>query len=35
MSITDAAQSVQISAYPDAYAQHEDRATTVAAALTA
>ncbi|WP_433554311.1 hypothetical protein ACQP08_14995 [Micromonospora zamorensis] len=35
MSITYAAQSVQISAYPDAYAQHEDRATTVAAALTA
>ncbi|MEU4554521.1 hypothetical protein EV382_1406 [Micromonospora violae] len=35
MSITAAAQSVQISAYPDAYAQHEDRATTVAAALTA
>ncbi|MGC4846409.1 hypothetical protein ACLQ3F_04185 [Micromonospora sp. DT15] len=35
MSVTAAAQSVQISAYPDAYAQHEDRATTVAAALTA
>ncbi|MBQ0979960.1 MULTISPECIES: hypothetical protein [unclassified Micromonospora] len=35
MSITYAAQSVQISAYPDAYAQHEDRATTVVAALTA
>jgi hypothetical protein len=35
MSITAAAQAVQISAYPDAYAQHEDRATTVAAALTA
>ncbi|WP_328654650.1 hypothetical protein OG598_12945 [Micromonospora sp. NBC_00330] len=34
MSVTAAAQSVQISAYPDAYAQHEDRATTVAAALT-
>ncbi|WP_406065457.1 hypothetical protein [Micromonospora sp. NBC_00860] len=35
MSVTAAAQAVQISAYPDAYAQHEDRATTVAAALTA
>ncbi|MEU8009581.1 hypothetical protein AB0B74_22105 [Micromonospora parva] len=35
MSVTSAAQAVQISAYPDAYAQHEDRATTVAAALTA
>ncbi|WP_433319237.1 hypothetical protein ACQP0U_13795 [Micromonospora sp. CA-269861] len=35
MSVTAAAQSVQISAFPDAYAQHEDRATTVAAALTA
>ncbi|MGW5580763.1 hypothetical protein [Micromonospora chokoriensis] len=35
MSVTYAAQSVQISAYPDAYAQHEERATTVAAALTA
>ncbi|MEU4402021.1 hypothetical protein ACIQH6_24330 [Micromonospora orduensis] len=35
MSVTAAAQSVQISAYPDAYAQHEERATTVAAALTA
>ncbi|MBQ0992563.1 hypothetical protein KBX08_21030 [Micromonospora sp. H61] len=35
MSVTAAAQSVQISAYPDAYAQHEDRASTVAAALTA
>ncbi|MET7707512.1 hypothetical protein [Micromonospora sp. NPDC005413] len=34
MSVTAAAQSVQISAYPDAYAQHEDRATTVTAALT-
>ncbi|WCN84265.1 hypothetical protein [Micromonospora sp. LH3U1] len=34
MSVTAAAQSVQISAYPDAYAQHEERATTVAAALT-
>ncbi|MEU7676355.1 hypothetical protein AB0C42_16270 [Micromonospora taraxaci] len=35
MSVTYAAQSVQISAYPDAYAQHEERATIVAAALTA
>ncbi|MEU5937045.1 hypothetical protein [Micromonospora sp. NPDC047187] len=35
LSVTAAAQSVQISAYPDAYAQHEDRASTVAAALTA
>ncbi|MDG4809812.1 hypothetical protein O7634_23935 [Micromonospora sp. WMMD1120] len=34
MSVTAAAQSVQISAFPDAYAQHEDRATVVAAALT-
>ncbi|WLS43777.1 hypothetical protein Q3V37_20485 [Micromonospora profundi] len=35
MSVTGAAQAVQISAYPDAYARHEDRATVVAAALTA
>ncbi|MEU5906949.1 hypothetical protein ABZ780_21565 [Micromonospora sp. NPDC047467] len=35
MSVTSAAQAVQISAYPDAYAQHEDRASVVAAALTA
>ncbi|MGW3607589.1 hypothetical protein [Micromonospora sp. NPDC005161] len=35
MSVTAAAQAVQISAFPDAYAQHEERATTVAAALTA
>ncbi|MEU4475447.1 hypothetical protein [Micromonospora sp. NPDC023888] len=34
MSVTAAAQAVQISAYPDAYAQHEERAATVAAALT-
>ncbi|GIG87348.1 hypothetical protein Pen02_22840 [Plantactinospora endophytica] len=33
MSITGAAQAVQISAFPDAYAQHEDRATTVVGAL--
>ncbi|MET0414644.1 MAG: hypothetical protein ABW022_01315 [Actinoplanes sp.] len=35
MSVTAAAQAVQISAFPDAYAQHEDRASTVAAALIA
>ncbi|WP_433538632.1 hypothetical protein ACQPZK_13540 [Micromonospora sp. CA-249363] len=35
MSLTAAAQAVQVSAYPDAYAPHEDRATTVAAALLA
>ncbi|MFC0505910.1 hypothetical protein [Micromonospora costi] len=34
MSLTVAAQSVQMSAFPDAYAQHEDRATTVVDALT-
>lgn len=34
MAITYAAQSVQISAFPDAYAQHEERATTVVNALT-
>ncbi|MCW3841355.1 hypothetical protein ONA70_14740 [Micromonospora yasonensis] len=33
MSVTQAAQAVQVSAFPDAYAQHEDRATTVVAAL--
>ncbi|MFR9776860.1 hypothetical protein ACL02O_12470 [Micromonospora sp. MS34] len=33
LSLTAAAQAVQVSAYPDAYAQHEDRATTVVAAL--
>ncbi|MGC3862799.1 hypothetical protein ACPSM1_21730 [Micromonospora chersina] len=33
MSLTEAAQAVQVSAFPDAYAQHEDRATTVVAAL--
>ncbi|MFG2054717.1 hypothetical protein ACGFI9_11870 [Micromonospora sp. NPDC048930] len=33
MSLTQAAQAVQVSAFPDAYAQHEDRATTVVAAL--
>ncbi|MFF4879896.1 hypothetical protein [Micromonospora sp. NPDC000668] len=35
MSLTAAAQAVQISGFPDAYAQHEERASTVAAALTA
>ncbi|MFY1585034.1 hypothetical protein ACN267_11040 [Micromonospora sp. WMMD734] len=34
LSITAAAQAVQISAYPGAYARHEDRATTVVDALT-
>nr|WP_245675484.1 hypothetical protein [Micromonospora halophytica] len=34
MSVTAAAQAVQISAFPDAYAKHEQRATTVVAALT-
>ncbi|WP_328346151.1 hypothetical protein [Micromonospora sp. NBC_00421] len=34
LSVTDAAQAVQISAYPDAYARHEVRATTVVDALT-
>ncbi|WP_408630715.1 hypothetical protein [Micromonospora coxensis] len=34
MSVTAAAQAVQISAFPDAYAKHEQRAGTVVAALT-
>ncbi|WP_432050488.1 hypothetical protein [Verrucosispora sp. NA02020] len=34
MSMTLAAQAVQISAYPYAYAQHEQRAETIVAALT-
>ncbi|MGK5740809.1 hypothetical protein [Micromonospora sp. URMC 103] len=34
MSLTVAAQSVQLSAFPDAYASHEDQATTVVDALT-
>ncbi|MBB5869960.1 hypothetical protein F4553_003339 [Allocatelliglobosispora scoriae] len=29
MSVTRAAQTVQVSAYPDAYAKHESRATTI------
>ncbi|WP_406044328.1 hypothetical protein OG799_07470 [Micromonospora sp. NBC_00898] len=33
LSITEAAQAVQVSAFPDAYAQHEERATTVVNAL--
>lgn len=33
MSISGAAQAVQVSAFPDAYAQHEERATTIVAAL--
>jgi hypothetical protein len=34
MTLTRAAQAVQISAYPDAYAKHERTATTVVNALT-
>ncbi|MGW4502111.1 hypothetical protein ACWENR_26305 [Micromonospora sp. NPDC004336] len=34
MSVAAAAQAVQVSAFPDAYARHEERATTVVAALT-
>jgi hypothetical protein len=34
MSLTMAAQAVQISAFPYAYAQHEERAATIVAALT-
>ncbi|MEO3927215.1 hypothetical protein ABGB07_25600 [Micromonosporaceae bacterium B7E4] len=33
MSVTGAAQAVQVSAFPDAYAQHEGRAGTVVGAL--
>jgi hypothetical protein len=33
MSLTAAAQAVQISAYPNAYAKHESRATTIVDAL--
>ncbi|MFI6760940.1 hypothetical protein ACIBF5_17575 [Micromonospora sp. NPDC050417] len=33
MSISGAAQAVQVSAFPDAYAQHEERATTIVNAL--
>ncbi|MET8838332.1 hypothetical protein ABZV78_31120 [Micromonospora sp. NPDC004540] len=33
LSLTAAAQAVQVSAFPDAYAKHEQRATTVVAAL--
>lgn len=33
MSLTGAAQAVQVSAFPDAYAQHEDRAGIVVGAL--
>ncbi|WFE35376.1 hypothetical protein [Micromonospora sp. WMMD975] len=33
MSVTGAAQAVQVSAFPDAYAKHEKRAVTVVAAL--
>jgi hypothetical protein len=34
LSLTAAAQAVQISAFPDAYAKHEPRATLIVAALT-
>jgi hypothetical protein len=34
MALTDAVQAVQISAFPDAYAQHETQATTIVDALT-
>ncbi|SCL72365.1 hypothetical protein GA0070606_6071 [Micromonospora citrea] len=34
MSVAAAAQAVQVSAFPDAYARHEERATTIVAALT-
>jgi hypothetical protein len=34
MALTYAAQAVQVSAYPEAYARHESRATTVVNALT-
>ena len=33
LSLSAAAQAVQISAFPDAYAKHEARATTIVAAL--
>ena len=33
MSLTAAAQAVQVSAFPDAYAKHESRATTIVDAL--
>jgi hypothetical protein len=35
MSLTEAAQAVQVSAYPNAYAKHESRATTIVDALLA
>ncbi|HEY0697005.1 MAG TPA: hypothetical protein VGD43_04275, partial [Micromonospora sp.] len=35
LALTVAAQAVQVSAFPDAYAQHEQRATVVVAALLA
>ena len=34
MALTYAAQAVQVSAYPDAYAKHEGRAQTIVDALT-
>jgi hypothetical protein len=33
MALTEAAQAVQVSAYPDAYAKHEGRATQIVDAL--
>jgi hypothetical protein len=33
LSVSAAAQTVQVSAFPDAYAQHEQRATTIVDAL--
>ncbi|HEX6686217.1 MAG TPA: hypothetical protein VF062_25815 [Candidatus Limnocylindrales bacterium] len=35
MSLTAAAQAVQVSAFPDAYAKHESRATTIVDAVLA
>jgi hypothetical protein len=34
MSLAQAAQAVQVSAFPDAYAKHEARATQVIKALS-
>jgi hypothetical protein len=35
MALAEAAQAVQVSAFPDAYAKHESRATTIVDALLA
>ncbi|BCL16724.1 peptidase M23 [Micromonospora sagamiensis] len=35
MRLTDAAQAVQVSGFPEAYAQHESRATVIVAAIVA